>query len=192
MINFNNFKEIYITTFEMLRDREYDVKDYLNTTKTVKKLTTEQYKEMFDMSIKTFNITFKGVDVMVCFYNSKLGINEFKELVKKIKEEKVTHVILILQHKLTPRAKKLRLDNPEIEIEVFLMTEMTFNITKHILVPRHELLTPEKTELIIKKFGKKIPYIKSTDKLVRYYNGKIDNIFKIYRKNELYFRIVIQ
>ena len=176
----------------MMRDRGYDVKDFLNTTKTVKKLDNDKYKEMFDTNINTFDITMGEEKIMICFYNSKLGINEFKELIEKLKEVKVDHVVLILQHNLTPRAKKLRLENPEIEMEVFLMKEMTFNITKHVLVPKHELLDAKHTELIIKKFGKKIPYIKSTDKLVRYYNGKIDNIFKIYRKNELYFRMVIQ
>ena len=47
------------------------------------------------------------------------------------------------------------------------------------------------TKLMIEKFGKKIPNIKITDKICRYYNGKIDQIFRIYRKNKLYYRIVI-
>ena len=77
------------------------------------------------------------------------------------------------------------------ELEIFYEHEMIYNVTKHVLVPKHELLDEKHTKLIFKKFGKKIPSIKSTDRVSRYYNGKPNQIFKIYRNNEIFFRLVI-
>ena len=78
-----------------------------------------------------------------------------------------------------------------MEIEIFYFNEMIFNITKHVLVPKHELLNDTETKLFFQKFGKKIPYIKKNDKICRYFNGKIDQVFRIYRQNEIYYRIVV-
>jgi DNA-directed RNA polymerase subunit H (RpoH/RPB5) len=44
---------------------------------------------------------------------------------------------------------------------------------------------------MIEKFGKnKLPQIKFNDPISRYFNCQVGDIFKIYRKNEMYYRIV--
>ena len=114
------------------------------------------------------------------------------KILQEEEEEEVTHLILITKHKLTSYAKKeLKLLGKNMEKEIFYFDELVFNITQHVLVPKHELLTVEETKLFLEKFGKKVPFIKTTDKVCRYYNGKIDQVFRIFRKSELYYRIVI-
>ena len=68
---------------------------------------------------------------------------------------------------------------------------MQFDPTSHELVPKHELLTPEEKEAFLRCLDKKIPCIKVTDRIVRHYDGRCGQIFRIYRKSELYYRLVV-
>ena len=180
----DNYRKIYYTTLEMLIERDYNMEKYVKNGKIA-----FEDDELHDKIIVTSP---KGDKVSVFFFNEKMGVNEIKELFETLINEKVTHVIFITKNKLTSYAKK-EMNNlgKNIEIEIFYNHEMVSNITKHVLVPKHELLTEEETVLFFKKIGKKIPHIKKSDKVCRYYNGKIDQVFRIYRKKELYYRIVV-
>ena len=67
---------------------------------------------------------------------------------------------------------------------------MVFNVTKHHYVPSHVLLNEKEAEIIYDSYGKNLPLIDKSDIIVRYYGGKIGNIFKIIRPNNLYYRKV--
>ncbi len=67
---------------------------------------------------------------------------------------------------------------------------MVFNVTKHHYVPSHVLLNENEAEIIYNSYGKNLPLIDKSDIIVRYYGGKIGNIFKIIRPNNLYYRKV--
>ena len=180
------FRKIYYNTLEMLVDRNYDMKKYLKNKKLIQ-MTNEQISQNTRMIVNNK----AEQKVHVYFFNEKMGVNEIKVLFGELKEDKVTHIIFITKNKLTSYAKKeMNKSGRNMEIEIFYNDEMLINVTKHVLVPKHELLTEEETKLFFNKIGKKIPHIKKTDKVCRYYNGKIDQIFRIYRKNEIYYRIV--
>jgi DNA-directed RNA polymerase subunit H (RpoH/RPB5) len=190
-IDIEIFRTIYYNTLDMLLNRKYDIKKYMNA-KTFIELTNEDLIKKYKENNCEINLFENNKKIQVYFCTEKLGIVQIKELLTKLLEQKVEHIILITKNKLTSYAKK-EMNNlgKNLEKEIFYTNEMTYNIIQHELVPKHELLTPEETKLMIKKFGKKIPNIKITDKMCRYYNGKIDQIFRIYRKNKLYYRIVI-
>ncbi|RJS68128.1 DNA-directed RNA polymerase subunit H [Candidatus Bathyarchaeota archaeon] len=62
----------------------------------------------------------------------------------------------------------------------------TFNIFKHTLVPKHEILTPEEKEELLKKYRVKpyqIPIIKASDPVVRVIGAKPGDILRITRKS---------
>lgn len=191
-LNIKKFQKIYQNTIDMLKARKYLMKEYFKNGKQIKiseDYLIEKYKENNCKLIINKNADEK---LSLYFYNSKIGINELKELFQLLQEENVKHLILITKHKLTSYAKKeMKILGKNMEKELFYFNEMIFNITKHELVPKHELLTIKETEMFIKNIGKKIPHIKITDKVCRYFNGKIDQIFRICRKNEIYYRIVV-
>jgi len=190
-LDINQFQKIYQNTIDMFKARKYIMKEYYKCGKQIKITDDDLIENYKNENCKL--IINKGNDeiLSVYFYNSKIGINELKELFGRLQEENVKHLILITKYKLTSYAKKeMKILGKNMEKELFYFSEMIFNITKHELVPKHELLTEKETKIFVQNIGKKIPQIKITDKVCRYFNGKIDQIFRIYRKNEIYYRIV--
>lgn len=189
-IDIDDFKIIYHNTLEMLLTRKYNIDKYINNKKIIEVTNEELIKKYKENNCK-IDLFENNKKVQVFFCNEKLGVTQTKELLTSLLEQKIEHIILITKNKLTSYAKKEMLNlGKNLEKEIFYNSEMIYNIIKHELVPKHELLTLEETRLMIEKFGKKIPNIKITDKVCRYYNGKIDQIFRIYRKNKIYYRIV--
>ncbi len=75
-----------------------------------------------------------------------------------------------------------------------------FEIEKHDLVPKHELLDDKQKEEVMKKFGitlKQFPRILETDPMVKFLNAKIGDVLKITRQSKTageseYYRVVIK
>jgi len=83
-------------------------------------------------------------------------------------------------------------------IEIFLKKNMIFNITHHILVPKHTILSIEEEKELLDKYSttkSKLPKIFKSDPITKYYGAKPDQIFKILRKSpevgeSVYYRLV--
>ena len=73
-------------------------------------------------------------------------------------------------------------------IQVFHVTQLIYNVTKHILVPKHEILTLTEIAFIKKKLYlsslSQLPVIKNTDPVARYLNMKDGDICRIYRPSK--------
>lgn len=75
-----------------------------------------------------------------------------------------------------------------------------FDITKHDMVPKHELLGEKERDEVLKKFGitlRQLPRIVDSDPMVKILNAKIGDVVKITRKSETageaeYYRVVIK
>ena len=79
------------------------------------------------------------------------------------------------------------------------MTELNLDVSKHILVPKHEKLSEEETEEILKKYkinSKKLPRIQNTDPAIKDLEAEKGDIIKITRVSETvgtayYYRVVV-
>jgi len=86
----------------------------------------------------------------------------------------------------------------ELTMELFYYSEVSFNITDHYLVPRHELMDKEHVTEILERFKcsrDQLPKISKDDPVSKYYGAKIGDVFKIYRKSPTaglaeYYRLV--
>ena len=193
-MNVKILSKVHKTVIEMLVSRNYKIKyDKLTDVELLNKYNENNFKlECFneDKSKKMLSIIYEHNSI------NKIGLECIKILIEKYIGEKnlnnYTNFILILSENLTPKAIKEIADIENIDIEVFLVNEMIFNITKHKLQPRFTLLNSVENKKIIEKFQKKIPYIKSSDKISRFYGAKVGDIFKINRNDDsIYYRIVI-
>ncbi|HIE14903.1 TPA: DNA-directed RNA polymerase subunit H [Candidatus Bathyarchaeota archaeon] len=100
-----------------------------------------------------------------------------------MREEEFKNGIIITNGRYTisavSEAKKSR-------IELIPHNFPTFNIFEHVLVPKHEILTPEEREELLKKYRVKpyqIPNIRASDPVVRVIGAKPGDILRIYRKS---------
>jgi DNA-directed RNA polymerase I, II, and III subunit RPABC1 len=83
-------------------------------------------------------------------------------------------------------------------VEVFLKKNMLFNITHHVFVPKHILLSKDEEVELLDKYNTtkgKLPKISKLDPIAKYYGMKTDQVCKIIRKSPevgeyIYYRLV--
>ncbi len=76
------------------------------------------------------------------------------------------------------------------DIQVFQLKELQFNITRHVLVPKHELLGWDKeneVETILESYQLKsryqLPLILKSDPVAKYLNAKPGNLVRVIRSS---------
>jgi len=79
--------------------------------------------------------------------------------------------LILIAYKFTPKAKRLA-DIANIDVELFTMAELSFNITKHPLVPKYTVLTDEEKKALIFRYRileSNIPLIYKSDPVAKYF-----------------------
>ncbi|KAL3622610.1 hypothetical protein CASFOL_034021 [Castilleja foliolosa] len=90
-------------------------------------------------------------------------------------------VILILQGKMNSHAQKVLGEYP-VKVETFHITELLSNITMHFLAPKHEILSPQEKEYLLKKHAiedKQLPMMLENDAIARYYGLEKGQVVKV-------------
>ncbi len=95
-----------------------------------------------------------------------------------------SYIVIVREKITTVNIKTINEINKDIQI--FEMKELQFNITKHVMVPKHELINNESDIAdIVTRFNIKsksqLPFILKTDPVARYMNAKPGNVVKIIR-----------
>lgn len=114
--------------------------------------------------------------------NSKFKINDLKKLIND--EDRI---LIVFKEKINNLNIK-NLKEYEANIEIFLIKELLINISKHILVPKHEIVTDQEIiSKIVSQFQLKsktqLPIIQRTDPMARYLDIKTGEIVKITRNS---------
>ena len=112
-----------------------------------------------------------------------------------MKKMNLTHSIIVNKDNATPIAKKIIDDSPDLNIELFYVDELQYNITKHYLVPKHEIAykkgTKEYTVFKKKYMADNFPVILKTDAVARFFAFQKGDIIKVTRPNGIItYRIV--
>ncbi|XP_064606545.1 DNA-directed RNA polymerases I, II, and III subunit RPABC1 [Liolophura sinensis] len=129
-------------------------------------------------------------DQMFVFFpeEPKVGIKTIKTYCQRMQEENITRAIIVVQQGMTPSAKQALVDMaPKYILEQFLEAELLINITEHMLVPEHVVMTAdEKTELLsrYKLKESQLPRIQQGDPVARYFGLKRGQVVKIIRPSE--------
>ncbi|XP_052686424.1 DNA-directed RNA polymerases I, II, and III subunit RPABC1 [Crassostrea angulata] len=129
-------------------------------------------------------------DQMFVFFPEEpnVGIKTIKTYCQRMQEENITRAIIVVQNRMTPSAKQSLTDMaPKYILEQFLEAELLINITEHMLVPEHVVMTPEeKTELLARYKLKEsqLPRIQQGDPVARYFGLKRGQVVKIIRNSE--------
>mmetsp|Transcript_43818 Transcript_43818/g.72817 ORF Transcript_43818/g.72817 Transcript_43818/m.72817 type:complete len:207 (-) Transcript_43818:85-705(-) len=189
---FYRIYRVHRTILQMLRDRGYIIS-----------------QEDLDMSEDTFREQFgevparEGLTIMVqkrddptdqlfVFWptDPKVGVKPIKRYMERMNEEEVKRAILVVQQNMTAFAKQAIVEicaTEGLSIEQFQESELLINITEHVLVPQHVVLTKEEKKTLLTKYRLKesqLPRMQISDPVARYYGLARGQVVKIVRPSE--------
>jgi DNA-directed RNA polymerase I, II, and III subunit RPABC1 len=176
------------TVLEMLQDRGHVIPEEVSI------VNFEQFSIKYDTdNIDIYiNDEIKNKKIYVHFninLNKKFGKSDLVETLKKVvgtyKDENINLILLLREKENSTVTKELERKQYE-NVEIFLKKNMIFNITQHIYVPKHIVLSNEESEEVVAKFNTpkiKFPKILKSDPVARYFALKSGMMFKILRKS---------
>ena len=169
----------YNTIIELLEDRNYIVPDEL------KNLTYDNFRYMYCNNKYNFSVNNSNNNMChILFYvnsNESYKINNIRDNIKNIINNNNDEFIIILRS-INNTLKKLE---KEYNCNIFYYKHLIRNITKHSLVPKHEIISKDKEKELLKMYNlnnkSQLMHILVTDPICKYYNFKSGNIIKITR-----------
>lgn len=110
-----------------------------------------------------------------------------REFIGIVQKYQFYEAILIVDAALSSMAEKILEGLKLTKWQVFFDQHMTFNVARHIDVPRHELLSPEETADILRQLRvdlSKLPIVYSKDPVIRYYGWEPGRVVRVHRNDE--------
>lgn len=179
------------TVVQMLRDRGYSVPD--SDIKMTRQQFIEKYGENVHLKRDDLLILCsKGdapTDQIYVFFPAevKVGVPMVRNCAKRMKADNVYNAILVVQRALTAPAKAaINEINSYFHMEVFEEAELLTNITEHMFVPKHTVLTNQEKKELLEKYRVKetqLPRILVSDPVAKYYGMKRGQVVKITRQS---------
>ena len=129
-------------------------------------------------------------DQLLVFFceDESVGIKPIRKIVERMVSQSIFKGIIVYQKSMTPSATKVIQEMaPKYQLESFQENEIIINITKHVLVPAHQVLSEEAKQTLLKRYRLKdtqLPRILSSDPIARYYGLKRGQVVKIVRPSE--------
>ena len=174
----------YQTVREMMADRDILTEDQLAY------LFSKDHNELMGLSKSADIFTIDIPDTMRIVYHrrKKFKINDVHGQVT----DAFPLVILIFVEPLSTANMKslaqLREKVPSATIQVFQVSELMFNITKHHLVPKHEVLGEEEIKDVMERYSLKsihqLPLIMKSDPVARYLGLRVGQVVRVTRPSQ--------
>jgi len=177
----------------MLKDRGYLVSE--DELKCSKDLFRERYGEnprKEDLIVLVPRQDDPTEQMFVFFPEEvKVGVKTIKVIAERMKQENVSRAIMVIASNLTPFARQclqdLALSPARLNIEQFTENELLVNITQHVLVPEHRILTKEEKQTLLDRYKVKetqLPRIQHSDPVARYFGLQRGQVVRIVRPSE--------
>jgi DNA-directed RNA polymerases I, II, and III subunit RPABC1 len=178
------------TVSNMLESRGYMV------PRNTRDITPAAFKERFGEHPDRENLTMlveKADDptaMLFVFFPSdeKVGVKPIKTYTDRMRAENVSSAIMVLRVDITPFAKQaLQEMATDFRMEHFKESELQIDVTKHQLVPTHQVLTASEKSELLRRYRLKdsqLPRIQPNDPVARYYGMRRGQVVKIIRPSE--------
>lgn len=181
---------VYRTMANLLDQRGYMV------PKPVREMTPFEFKSRFGEhpNRETLTLLVEKADddtnQLFVFFpeDEKVGVKPIKVYTDRMRTEGVSNAIMVLKVDITPFAKQAVQEmSDSFRIEHFKESELLVDITKHQLVPQHQVLTANEKSELLKRYRLKdtqLPRIQPNDPIARYYGMRRGQVVKIIRPSE--------
>lgn len=178
------------TMLEMLKDRGFAIpnSEIDNTLQEFReKYGQRPDVERLRISAMHRNDLTNKVLVIFCGPNA-VKVNVIRSILTQImNKESLSRLILIIQNQMTNQAMKA-VELFSFKVEIFQITDLLVNITKHVLKPRHELLSGTEKDKLLKKYNleeKQLPRMSQKDAIARYYGLEKGQVVKVTYSSEI-------
>jgi DNA-directed RNA polymerase subunit H (RpoH/RPB5) len=164
------------TIIEMLNDRQTDIGN----------ISKDAGREIVEGFLKSNKVLFEIIINKVKIVYSLSSKSKWVELKKLFEDsEPMDLYILVAKEKLSQNNSKM-LTTLKVNLQIFDIKQLQFNISKHVLVPKHDIIRDEKEiKSIIERFSLKskyqLPIILKTDAMAKYLGLKNGDIVRITR-----------
>jgi len=116
-------------------------------------------------------------------------VKEIEDFYKRMKADNIARAIIVFHTAITPYARQsmAKVASTKTIMEQFKEDELLVNITKHILVPKHILLSDEDKATLLGKYKLKetqLPRIQHSDAVARFLGLQRGQVVKIIRASE--------
>lgn len=186
---YQQINDVKTTIIKIFTNRGFIEKS--NKEKYIEKLIGDENDDMeyiinldnstnYNTEIKTKKVYIKIFNYKISSINEKSPIGEF--LKKYNKEYK-----FIVVHDITGKTEET-IKLYDTQVEVFKFNKLQSDITEHVLVPLHEVLTKEEGENVLESYRARkrdMPLIRTNEDVAKYYNMKPGEITRIYRPSPL-------
>ena len=135
-------EKVQKTIFEMIRDRNYDYSEY-------NKKEVENY-------VKSNKNVVVGIYI---FDDLKVGVKSIKDILDVVFEKDLRHIICVYKNEITTFARQYLeqvCNENNVHLEQFSFRDLMFNVTKHELVPQHEIISKSEIYYILRTFKVKL------------------------------------
>ena len=179
----------YQTIVEMIEDRKMLTSTEMEVLKSVgpDEIKSVMARDRNAGPVVSFDVEGR---LMIVFMTARFKISEFSGYLKRAVDYELC--ILVLVERLTaPNLRTIAEHTSKLGVkatlQTFLLDDLQFNPTKHkFLVPKHELITDEKTiEDLVERCQVKtryhMPIILRSDPIARYFGAKVGQVMKITR-----------
>jgi DNA-directed RNA polymerase I, II, and III subunit RPABC1 len=121
--------------------------------------------------------------------DKSVGVKPIRKYVERMVQDHVSKGIIIYQNAMTSSASKVMTSLPshKYQLEAFQESELLVNITEHVLVPKHVVLTLDEKRTLLLRYRLRetqLPRIQPHDPVARYYGLKRGQVVKIMRPSE--------
>jgi len=165
---------------ETLEERKAKILIKLRGYKIVKK---EKTKNVASYIVEESKGNGEKQILIWCVPDETVGIQTVNRMTKAMKEAQIERGILIASGRYTNAAKQAA---KKKHVELLPKTFPVFDIFEHVLVPKHEILTPEEREKVLAQYRVKpyqLPQIKASDPAAKAIGAKPGDIIRIIRKS---------
>ena len=166
---------------EMLHDRG------ITTEPTLPNITDELCRTTANQRAN-LQIDVEKLTIVIYLMSQRHNVTTVKsDLKRRIRDQ--SHAILVFREvplNVDSFKVKLKDDFPNVTFEMFDLQDLMFNVTHHVLVPKHERIHDNDTiRSVMKQYGiqrkLEFPIISKTDPVCRYFAVDAGDLVKIHR-----------
>ena len=187
----SKFFKAWKTVNQMLKDRGYLIEEEeLNKTFQSFKSEYDDNPSRVQFKIYAVHQEDQNNTILVFFpEEEKLGVPTIKEVCKTMEDHNVSKGVIVMKVEVTAFARRaLEKVSGRCQIETFKQAELMINITKHKLVPKHQILSDKDKKKLLEKYKlnseAQLPRIQKLDPVARYFGAQKGQVFKITRQSE--------